>query len=306
MKEVLILATGWSNDYWEVDKEAPYLKTKHTDLREWDSFSKNCPLPGIGRYIKQKGNDFSPYPFIYLKITGMRFDLNTLQPYFEFKAIAKSRTESRKLEQNLPSDKRKLFSAIKFENLIKILGNIGEEPPEEWEKLIKVKKEIIGWKDYIGKYFLQITDMTLSNDEFEDRAAALFNALGFKVNQKGHELPGEYPDGIASFDGDYAIVYDCKNTDNFILTSQDRRAIKKYLEDEKKIRNENNIYCAFIARSFKAEGKKDIFYLPINSLLYLLYKKLILGAEFALSPLKKILDDFIPFDDKTIDKEWRK
>jgi len=98
-----------------VDKETPYPKTKNTDLREWDSFSKNCPLAGVGRYIKQRGNDFSRYPFIYLKIIGMRFDLNTLQPYFEFKAITKSRTESRKLEQNLPSDKRKLFSAIKFD-----------------------------------------------------------------------------------------------------------------------------------------------------------------------------------------------
>ena len=54
------------------------------------------------------------------------------------------------------------------------------------------------------------------------------------------------------------------------------------------------------------EGKRDIFYLPMNSLLYLLYKKLILGAEFSLSPFKKILHDSIPFNDKIIDKEWRK
>lgn len=306
MKKVLLLATAWQADYWESDKEAPYPKTKYTDIPEWDDLSKSCPLPGIGRYIKQKDKDFRTKPFVYLIIMGMRYDSSTESPFFTFKTLTKSKKESRILESNIPSVNRRFFSVMDPEKLIAILQNIGEAPPKEWKSLIDIKEQIINWRDYIGEYFLEIEEKTLSNNEFEDRVAALFNALGFKVDQKGHTLPGEYPDGIAPFDSDYAIVYDCKNTHNFISMSQDQRAIKKYLEDEKKIRNENNMYCAFIAKSFKIEGKRGIFYLSINSLLYILYKKIMLGAEFALSPLKKILDDSIPFNHTIIDKEWRK
>lgn len=306
MKRVLLLATGWQPDYWELDKEAPYPKTKYTDLPEWDDLSKSCPLLGIGRYIKQKDKDFSQNPFVYLKIMGMRYDLITKQPYFNFKTLTKSKIESRILEGKLSSDNRNLFSVIEPEKLFRILQDIGEEPPKEWKKLMEIKEEIIYWRDYIGKYFLDIEQRTLSNDEFEDRVAVLLNALGFKVVQKGHKIIGEYPDGIASFGNDYAIVYDCKNTQNFLPSAGDERAIEKYLGDEKKIRSERNIYCAFIAKSFKEQSRKDILYLSINSLLYLLYKKLSLGSKFTLSPLKKILDNFITLEKETIDKEWMK
>ncbi len=259
-KKVLVLATNWQPDYWESDKEAPYQKYTYTDLSEWEGLSKSCPLPGIGRYFK----DISSSPFVYLKIMGMRYDTSTKQPYFNFKFLKKSKTESRKLENNLPSIHRNLFSAIESEKLIQILKDIGEEPPEEWKKLIEIKEGIIHWKDYIGKYFLETEESTLSNDEFEDRVAQLFIALGFKVDQKGHKIPGEYPDGIASFSNDHAIVYDCKNTRDFIPSAEDVRAIKKYLDDEKKIRNEQNIFCAFIAKSFKEGSKRDIFHVSIT------------------------------------------
>ena len=59
MKKVLLLATGWEPDYWESDKEAPYPKLDYRSLPDWEDLSRNCPLPGIGRYIKQKGQDFS-------------------------------------------------------------------------------------------------------------------------------------------------------------------------------------------------------------------------------------------------------
>lgn len=305
MKRVLLLATGWQLDYWELDKEAPYPKTKYTDLSEWDDLSKSCPLPGIGIYIKQKGKDFSQNPFVYLKIMGMRYDLTTKQPYFNFKTLTKSKIESRILEGKLSSDNRKLFSVIEPEKLFKILQDIGEEPPEEWKNLMEIEEEIIHWRDYIGKYFLDIEQQsTLSNNDFEDRVAVLLNALGFKVVQRGYKIIGEYPDGVASFGNDYAIVYDCKNTQNFLPSAQDKRTIEKYLDDEKKIRNERNIYCAFIAKSFKEQSRRNILYLSINSLLYLLYKKLSLGSKFTLSPLKKILDNFIALEKDTIDKEW--
>lgn len=259
MKKVLLLATGWQPDYWELDKEAPYPKTKYTNLPEWDDLSKSCPLPGIGRYIKQKDKDFSPNAFVYLKIMGMRYDLSTKQPYFNFKTLTKSKMESHILNGKLPSDNRKLFSAIEPEKLVRILQDIGEEAPEEWKKLIEIKEEIIHWRDYLGKYFLEIEEMVLSNDEFEDRIAVLLNALAFKTDQKGHKIIGEYPDGIVSFGNDYAIVYDCKNTQNFFPCAVDERAIKKYLDDEKKIRSERNIYCAFIAKSFKEEKGRIFF-----------------------------------------------
>jgi hypothetical protein len=235
---------------------------------------------------------------------GMRFDPSTKQPYFDFETVAKSKTESRRLEGKLGGIYKKLFSAIDFEKLTGILRDLGEEPPDEWRGLAEAKEETIGWVDYVGKYFLEIEDKILSNNEFEDRVAVLLNALGFQVNQKGHKIPGEYPDGIASFGDDHAIVYDCKNTQYFMPSAADERAIKKYLDDEKKIRSERNISCAFIAKSFKGEGRKDIYYLPINSLLYLLYKKVFLGSKFTLSPLKKIFDNLISFGKETIDKEW--
>lgn len=303
MKKTLLLATGWENDYWELDKKAPYPKKSYTELAEWDELSKNCPLPGIGRYIKQKNNDFSRIPFVYLEIKGLSYDPSTKQPYFTFRFLRKSNTESIKLENRLPMNNRKLFSAIQSQELIEILKDIGEEPPEEWKKLLEIKEEIFHWKNYLGKYFLEIEERSLSNDEFEDRVANLLNALGFNVVQKGHKIQGEYPDGIFSFD-DYVMVYDCKNMWNYTPSAEEESAIRKYLSDEIKIRSKEKLFCAFIAKNFKGERKKGIFYLPINSLLYLLYKKLILGSKFTLSPLKKIFEDSSQLMTETIDKEW--
>ncbi len=305
MKEVLILATAWTSDYWESDKEALYPKTKYTDLPEWDDLSKCCPLPGIGRYIKQKDKDFTSNHFVYLKITGMRYDSSTKQPYFDFKTLTKSLRESRVLESKLTGVNKKLFSVIDPTKLIEILKDIGEEPPEEWKKLIKMEEKIFHWKDYIGKYFLEIEDGTLSNDEFEDRIFVLLNAIGFNVTQKGHTLSGEYSDGIASFD-DYALVYDCKNSSNFSQSSADMRAIAKYLEDEKRIRREKKMFPAFIAKSFGQPSRGDVFYFTTNSLIYLLSKKLQLGSKFTLDPIKKILENKTPLTEEIIDKEWRK
>lgn len=301
MKKILLLATKWTDAYWESDSEAPYKQAKYTDLPGWNDLSNSCPLPGIGRYF----GDFSRNSFVYLTINGMGYDPGTEQPYFAFQTLEKSQTESRILDGKLPKKNRGLFSVIEPEELLIILQNIGENPPEKWRKLIETKEKTTGWRDYVGKYFLETEEDTLSNDEFEDRVAVLLKALGFKVVQKGHTLVGEFADGIVSFNNDYAIVYDCKNTQSFFPTAADDRAIQKYWGDEKKIRGEQNIYCAFVAKSFTKEGEKSAFYLPISSLLYLLYKKLFLGSKFTLSPLKKILDNRISLKAETIDNEWR-
>jgi hypothetical protein len=303
MKQVILLATVWASDYWESDKEAPYPKRKYTELLGWEELSKNSPLAGLGIYIKLKENDFTKIPFVYLKITGMRYDSNTHAPYFNFQVIKKSKTESKRLTDRLPKENKKLFSVIEAGQLIKILNEIGEEPPEEWSELIELVRALVSWDEYIGKYFLKLKDVNISDSEFEDIVAKLLNALGFDITQKGHKIDGEFPDGIAAFENNYAIVYDCKNTYNYIPTANDKRALEKYFDDERKRREEKYLYKAFIAKSFR-EVQRDIFYLPVDSLLYLLYKKLTMGSKFTLSPFKKILDDNISLTIDTIDKEW--
>ena len=306
MKKVILLCTAWAPDYWESPKEAPYPKRKYTDLSDWETLSKNCPLPGIGIYIKQKNKDFRENPFVYLKITGMRYDENDKSPCFNFEPIKESSIESKILMEKLPPENQKLlFSAIDVFQLDKILNEIGEKPPEEWSKLIKLVIEPAEWYDYIGEYFLELKSGTLNDDEFEDRIADLLTALGFEVTQKGHKLRGEYPDGIAIFDN-YGIVYDCKNTAEFTPTKDDIRALEKYLNDEKKVYEDYSLYPAFIAKSFKEHLKPIIFYFSVEDLLYLLYKKLKMGFKFNLSPFKKILSNNMSLNTKTIDNEWLK
>jgi len=146
----------------------------------------------------------------------------------------------------------------------------------------------------------------LSNNEFEDRVAALLTALGFCVDQQGYKLKGAYPDGVAIFDGKYAIVYDCKNKKDFYPTEEDKRALYDYLMKEKLVNEDKEHFCAFIAKSFAGEKEeKNIFYFSVEDLLYLLYKKLILGPKFSLSPLKKILYEKMTVNKETIDNEWR-
>ncbi len=305
MKKVILLATAWTSDYWESDKEAPYPKTKYTDLTGWEELSKNCPLAGLGIYIKQKERDFTRIPFVYLKITGMGYDTNTKSPSFNFKIIKKAGTESKSLTDRLPSENRKLFSTINAYQLVQILKKIGENPPKEWLGLIERFEIPFDWRDYIGRYFLELESESLSNNEFEDRIANLLTALGFDVTQKGHKIKGEYPDGVATFEDWYAVVYDCKNTTNFIPTAEDKRALEKYLNDEDKAREEENLYSAFIAKSF-GKMQREVFYLSVDSILYLLYKKLIIGSKFSLSPFKKILHNNTSVTIETIDKEWLK
>lgn len=98
------------------------------------------------------------------------------------------------------------------------------------------------------------------------------------MTQKGYKLKGDYPDGVAIFGGEYAIVYDCKNTENFSPTANDIRALKTYVEDEEKIHKDKSLFGVFIAKSF---GKiaSNFFYFPVDALLYLLYRKLEMGSN---------------------------
>jgi hypothetical protein len=298
MKKVILLATSWK-DYWDSDKEASYHKLKYHELHGWEDLSQTCPIAGLGIYLK----DFKRIPFVYLKITGMRYDLSET-PFFDFKVIQKSKTESQLLCEKLPPQSKKLFSVIDGEQIIKILEEVGEEPPPEWHALLELNHlPTISWHDYIGKYFLEIESESISNNEFEDRIAALLTALGFKVIQKGHKIPGEYPDGVAVFEDKFAIVYDCKNKSNYIPTSGDKRALNKYLSDEKYVREALPLFPVFIAKSFNVPQEK-LFHFTVESLLYLLYKKIVMGDQFNLLPLKKILLNQEELSKEVIDKEW--
>jgi hypothetical protein len=175
---------------------------------------------------------------------------------------------------------------------------------ENLDKLFGPEKITFSWRDYIGKYFLEIESNDLSYEGYEDRIAVLLFSLGFIVTQKGHKIMGEYADGIAAFTDDHAIVYDCKNMQDFFMTATEERAIKKYLEDEKNTRNEKHLFGAFIAKGFRGIPKKEILYISTETLLYLLYKKLILGAKFNLLPFKKICTNSILLSREIIDKEW--
>jgi hypothetical protein len=274
--------------------------------------SKYCPLPGIGIYTKGKRNDFSSIEFAYLKIKGMEYDSSTQMPYFHFETLEKSNTPSRQLIVKLPGtnkwnpDSVKLFSSIDCQRMLEILKELGENPPDEWMKLIETPAagKAVDWRDYIGRYFLEIENGTLSDDEFEDRVYRLLIAIGFDVTQKGHTLPGAYPDGIASFE-EYALVYDCKNSDDYCIVNKDKLTIKDYLKNEKKVRKEKKFFPIFITNTFGSIDEKDVFHFNIRSLNYLLYKKLQLGSKFNLRPIKKILDNKMPFNEETIDKEWK-
>lgn len=308
MKKILILATKppWAPNYWSDSPNAKYPKLKYSALPAWNSLADSCPLPALGIYFR----DYSREPFVYLKLKGMSYDSQSEEPSFDTQTIGSSNGESQTLIDKLPSSNKwrsgepKYFSSIEPKQLKDILQELSEDPPEEWKKLIQLKEQLATWRDYVGRHFLEIEEKDSSPYEFEDRIAALLNSLNFDVSQKGHKLAGEYADGIASFE-DYQIVYDCKNTLNFLPSADDMRAIQKYLSDEKKIRKEKNIFPAFIAKSFKQGSRGDVFYFTVGALIYLLYKRLSLGPKFTLAPIKKILENKTPLTNEIIDKEWR-
>lgn len=303
---ILILCTAWGSDYWETPKEAPYPKRQYTALPEWETLASNCPLAGLGVYIKQRVSgeerDYRDKNFVYLKIKGMRYDKNTKQPYFNFEPIKTSKTSSKRLLEQLPSIP--LFSAIKSEDLLNILKILGEQPLQEWVKLIIFEKPTKSWRDYIGVRFLELIDKDVGDTEFEDRVAELFKALGFKVSQLRHKVVGEYPDGEINFDEDIILVYDCKNSYDFVPSAEDRRKLDQYIEDAKNKYKNKEVYGIFVAKSFGSSQPSHLFF-SVGSLVYLLHKKMVLGRTFTLAPFRKIIRRKEYLDQTLIDTEWR-
>jgi hypothetical protein len=298
MKEVLVLCTGWSQDYWESDKVAPYPKRSIQPIRH---LKNTLPIAGIGAYLKQKGRDFSSRSPCFLIVKNI--DENEKgEPQFDFHFISKIEgiTSSKFLgEVGTPG----LFFSISQDKILDVLNKFGIKPPPEWKALLEEKPQP-SWQDHVGKYYLDILG-PISNSEYEDRIAKVFTALGFEVEQIGYKKEGEYPDGII-YSKDFAIIYDCKNRSNYFLDARDKRAMIKYVQYAKRRIKEqrgiDKVYFAFIAHSYgEVENISDIeketstkgLLFTSEALLYLVFKKLSLGRLFLLADFEELISNQI-------------
>lgn len=310
--KVVILRTAWSKNFWEKERQAPFPHIEY-DRSKWNELSQNCPLPGLGVYIKQriknKEYDYRYKPFVYIRIEGINFDANNNQPVFSFTPISVSKKAlSKDIEGKFPD--LPLFSTVPSKDILSALQGLGETLPQEWMKLINSTGPIYSWRDYIGRYFLELIDTIVGNNEFEDRCFELLKAIGFSVKQMGHEIVGEYPDGEIFIDDDIVVVYDCKNREDFIPSVEDSRKLSKYVEDAKIKYKGKKVYGIFIAQTVDtahlySTQQSEFPVIQAQELLYVLYKKLYMGREFTLIPFRKILSRKYILNHTLIDNEWR-
>jgi hypothetical protein len=298
MKEVLVLCTFWSGDYWESDKVAPYPKRS---IKPVQHLKNVLPLAGIGIYTKGKRRDFSSQPPCFLIVNGI--DENEKgEPQFDFHFISKMEGISSSEFLRETGDQGLFFSTTQGK-ILSILDKYDIKPPQQWKALLEEGLQP-SWQDWVGKRFLDILK-PISNSEYEDRVAEIFNALGFEVEQMGCKKEGEYPDGII-YSKDFAIVYDCKNRSNYFLDARDKRAMIKYVQYAKRRIEEQRgiykVYFAFIAHSYeKVENISDIeketstkgLLFTTEALLYLIFKKLSLGRLFLLADFEELISNQI-------------
>jgi hypothetical protein len=298
MAEILVLCTYWEADYWENDKEAPYPKTSIKPIRH---LKNTLPLAGIGVYTKGKDRDFTAQPPCFLIIKNIT-ENEKGEPQFDFHHVSKMQDITSSMFLN-EIGIRNLFFTVSEEKVLPVLEKFGITPPPEWQKLLEAKPPpSSSWLDWIGKRFKDILQ-TISNNEYEDRIAEIFQALGFEVEQQGHKKEGEYPDGIA-YSKDFAIIYDCKNRSSYFLNANDKRAMTKYVQTAKKrIEGQKEIgkvYFAFVTHSYdKVESISDIeketaskgLLLTSETLLYLLFKKLSLGRSFYIAGFEELISN---------------
>jgi len=226
------------------------------------------------------------------------------EPQFDFHYISKMQGITSSVFLN-EIGIRDLFFSVLGKKVLFILERFDIKPPIEWQKLLEAElPSAPSWLDWIGKRFQEILQ-TISNNDYEDRIAEIFKALGFEAEQLGHKKKGEYPDGIA-YSKDFAIIYECKNRFDYFLSADDARAITKYVQDAKRRIEERRgikkVYFALIAHSYKgAEKIGDIeketsskgFLLTSEIMLYLLFKKMYLGSSFLLVDFEKLVSNQI-------------
>lgn len=291
LKPVIVLYTHWEPDYWEKPRDAPYPRLNYKDLSNWDKLCALLPLPGLGVYtkgrVKEKYVDYRDRPLVYLCVKNMRYNENK-EPIFSIEPIGVGRVESVKFLEKVGP--HRLFGARSFEEVEGKLRSLDEDPLSEWMKLAK-EVEVKDWRSWVGEHFLKLESRYVSNEEFEDIVADVFRALGFDIEQLGHKKKGACPDGlaIARLPYNFALIYDCKNIEEYYPTESDKRALRSYVEEWKpriqdRYKNVNRVISCFIAKSFKDRKGADI-YLDFTALLRLLYEKLNKGRDFTLDSI---------------------
>jgi hypothetical protein len=296
MTEILVLNTYWEPNYWERDRVAPYPQRAIDSIRH---LKDKTPIAAIGVYTKGKGKDCTSRPPCFLIIKHIS-ENEKGEPQFDIHFISQMQgINSATFIRETP--RGDLFYAISEEKTRLILEKFGLTPPQEWQRLLGEKTTpLFLWSDWIGKRFQEI-QLTVSNNDYEDRVAEIFTALGFEVEQLGHKQEGEYPDGIA-YSKNFAIIFDCKNRNSYFLNAEDKRAVTRYVQYEKRRieerRNIDRIYFAIIAHSYsKVEKINDIeketsskgLLLTSEAMLYLLYKKISLGPKFLLADFEELI-----------------
>lgn len=298
MKEVLLLCTFWSGDYWESDKVAPYPKRS---IKPIQHLKNALPLAGIGVYTKGKGRDFSSQSPCFLIVTNIEEDEKGA-PRFDFHFISKM-DEIKSSEFLGETGNRGLFFSVPQGKILSILDKYVIKPPQQWKALLEEEPQP-SWQEWVGKRFLDILK-PISNPEYEDRIAEVFNTLGFEVEQMGYKKEGEYPDGII-YSKDFAIIYDCKNRSDYFLDAKDKRAMVKYVQYAKRRIKEqrgiDKVYFAFIAHSYekienisiieKDTSTKGLLFTS-EALLHLIFKKLSLGRLFLLADFEELISNQI-------------
>jgi hypothetical protein len=298
MAEILVLCTYWEQDYWENDKIAPYPKRSITPIQH---LRNTLPLAGIGIYTKGKDRDFTAQPPCFLIVKNITQNEKE-EPQFDFHYVSKMQgiTSSGLLDE---MGVRNLFFSLSEEKVLPILEKLSIKPPPEWQKQLETKSlPSQSWLDWVGGYFQDIMQ-TISNNEYEDKVAEIFSALGFDVEQLGHKKEGEYADGIA-YSKDFAIIYDCKNRTDYFLNANDKRAVIKYVQHAKKRIEERKkierVYFAIVAHSYdqvenisniEKETSSKGFLLTSEVMLYLLYRKLSLGPSFLLTDFEELISN---------------
>jgi len=311
---VILLSTNWSNTFFHNNGRAPYYGNPNL-FRFWDNFANNCPFPAIGFYrdhITGRANSATNY--VYINVNGIEHDDRTL--YFSYEYLLNSNTRSIDLMNSLPLNNRNLlFTSIDENDLYEIFNRLNETPPNIWVNFnnqqineiprngVELIQPTIEFNGFIGNYFTEIIHENLANNEFEDRVKSLLTALGFDVIQRGHIVQGRFPDGYAQFDNNI-LVYDCKNSNNYFPIAEDSNALDGYLNQARNLYPGNNLFSAFIAKSYSNNLPPNYIYFSIDSLNYLLYKKLILGNGFNLLPLLNILSQGQILTRILIDINW--
>ena len=140
MKNILLLFTNWEEGYWNTAKRAKYPNCSFKARMEAHKFRRHCPRPGIGVYTAFKTRDLSHLNSVYLKITGMAFEGNTV--YFDIEPIKESKMKGSEFERMLPVWRRyanRLFGIIDAKTILEIIKTV-ESPPKPWVELIGMKK----------------------------------------------------------------------------------------------------------------------------------------------------------------------